>query len=135
MINEIKTISRPVIFILSVAVLVGTLAGLSSISLMGLSAWLIASAALQPPLYVLSLAIVGVRFCGIMRAVFRYLERYLSHKAGFVLFMRFRVFMLAKIIAALPFKRQSSNGDVFTIIVEAIDKIRLFYSHDMERFL
>ena len=124
MINEIKTISRPVIFILSVAVLVGTLAGLSSISLMGLSAWLIASAALQPPLYVLSLAIVGVRFCGIMRAVFRYLERYLSHKAGFALFMRFRVFMLAKIIAALPFKRQSSNGDVFTIIVEAIDKIR-----------
>lgn len=112
MINEIKTISRPVIFILSVAVLVGTLAGLSSISLMGLSAWLIASAALQPPLYVLSLAIVGVRFCGIMRAVFRYLERYLSHKAGFALFMRFRVFMLAKIIAALPFERQSSNGDV-----------------------
>ena len=79
---------------LLLAILVGTISTLSSISLMGLSAWLIASAALQPPLYVLSLAIVGVRFCGVMRAVFRYLERYFTHKVGFSLFTSFRVFVL-----------------------------------------
>lgn len=124
MLNELKIALRPMLTGLSAAVVVGTLAGLSSVSLMGLSAWLIASAALQPPLYVLSLAIVGVRFCGIMRAVLRYLERYLSHKAAFALFTNFRTSVLQKVIAALPFKRQTSNGDAYTIIVEAVDKIR-----------
>lgn len=124
MVSELKIVLRPLLAGLSAAVVIGTLAGLSSVSLMGLSAWLIASAALQPPLYVLSLAIVGVRFCGIMRALLRYLERYLSHKVAFALFTDLRTAVLRKIIAALPFKRQTSNGDAYTIIVEAVDKIR-----------
>ena len=124
MINELKSIFRPLVASFSAAVAAGTLAGLSSVSLMGLSAWLIATAALQVPLYMLSLAIIGVRFCGIMRAVFRYLERYLSHRAGFALFTKFRVFVLRRIIAVLPFKRHTSNGDAFTIIVEAVDRLR-----------
>lgn len=124
MINELKIVFRPLSIGLSITIIVGMLAGLSSICLMGLSAWLIASAALQPPLYILSLAIVGVRFCGIMRAILRYFERYLSHKVAFALFTKFRIVVLQKIIMALPFKRQTSNGDVYTIIVEAIDKIR-----------
>ena len=124
MVSELKIVLRPLLAGLSAAVVIGTLAGLSSVSLMGLSAWLIASAALQPPLYVLSLAIVGVRFCGIMRALLRYLERYLSHKVAFALFTDLRTAVLRKIIEALPFKRQTSNGDAYTIIVEAVDKIR-----------
>lgn len=83
MVQILSNMIRPVVWSLLLAILVGTISTLSSISLMGLSAWLIASAALQPPLYVLSLAIVGVRFCGVMRAVFRYLERYFTHKVGF----------------------------------------------------
>lgn len=124
MIKQLAILLRPAIGSLLLALLTGTFASLSTISLMGLSAWLIASAALMPPLYVLSLAIVGVRFCGIMRAVFRYLERYLAHQLAFNLFTHFRVNVLAKIIEALPFKRRSFAGDVFEIIIEAIDKIR-----------
>jgi len=51
----------------------------SSIGLLTVSAYLISSAALHPPLLDLTLAIVGVRFFGIARAVFRYLERLVSH--------------------------------------------------------
>ena len=51
----------------------------SSIGLLTVSAYLISFAALQPPLLDLTLAIVGVRFFGISRAVFRYLERLASH--------------------------------------------------------
>lgn len=124
MIKQLCFLLRPAIWSLVLALLTGSFASLSTISLMGLSAWLIASAALQPPLYVLSLAIVGVRFCGITRAVFRYLERYLAHQLTFKLFTDFRVNVLTKIIEALPFKRRSLNGDVFEIIIEAIDTIR-----------
>lgn len=124
MIQEFKQIIKPIIFILFLALFIGTVSTLSSISLMGLSAWLIASAALQPPLYVLSLAIVGVRFCGIMRAVFRYLERYLTHNVGFSLFTNFRTIILNKIIEALPFQRQTAKGDAFELIINAVDKLR-----------
>ena len=51
----------------------------SSMGLLTVSAYLISFAALQPPLLDLTLAIVGVRFFGIARAVLRYLERLISH--------------------------------------------------------
>lgn len=124
MVQILKSMIRPVIWSLLLAILVGTISTLSSISLMGLSAWLIASAALQPPLYVLSLAIVGVRFCGVMRAVFRYLERYLTHKVGFSLFTRFRVFVLKQVIKVLPFEQKTESGDAFDLIVNAVDNLR-----------
>ncbi len=124
MLHELIKALRPLIWSLFLAVLVGMLASVSSIGLMGLSAWLIASAALQPPLYTLSLAILGVRFCGIMRAVFRYLERYLTHSAGFTMFMNFRQSVLQRIISSLPFLRQTADGDAFDIIINAVDGIR-----------
>lgn len=124
MLHELRKICRPIVWGLILAILVGSASTISSISLMGLSAWLIASAALQTPLYMLSLAIVGVRFCGISRAVLRYLERYVAHNVGFSLFTKFRVIVLAKVIEALPFKRQTANGDAFEIIVNAVDSLR-----------
>ena len=51
----------------------------SSIGLLTVSAYLISLAALHPPLLDLTVAIVGVRFFGIARAVFRYVERLVSH--------------------------------------------------------
>jgi ATP-binding cassette subfamily C protein CydCD len=65
------------------AILLGTLATLFAVSLTGLSGWLIVSASQQPPIMYLLVAIVGVRFFGIGRAVLRYSERLLSHSAVF----------------------------------------------------
>ena len=64
---------------LTASVAAGVAAVGSSIGLLTVSAYLISFAALQPPLLDLTLAIVGVRFFGISRAVFRYLERLASH--------------------------------------------------------
>ena len=61
----------------------GLSASLAGILLMGASAWLIASAAMHPPLYTLAIGITLVRACGLGRAVFRYLDRWLSHRAVF----------------------------------------------------
>jgi thiol reductant ABC exporter CydC subunit len=67
----------PVRFIGSITA--GAASVASSIGLLTVSAYLISRAALQPPLLDLTVAIVGVRFFGIARAVFRYLERLVSH--------------------------------------------------------
>ncbi len=55
------------------------LTSFSGIALLASSAWLITGAAQHPSLAVLSVAIVGVRFFGLTKAVFRYSERLLSH--------------------------------------------------------
>jgi len=58
-------------------------AALAEILLLAASAWLIASAALHPPLSKLSIAITLVRTAGISRAVLRYADRFISHKIIF----------------------------------------------------
>ena len=60
---------------MALAVLLGFATIASSIGLMATSAYLISKAALQPSIADLQVAIVGVRFFGITRGVFRYLER------------------------------------------------------------
>ncbi len=61
------------------AVLLATLASGASVALMGTSAWLLSRAAEHPPVLLLQVAIVGVRFFGISRGVFRYIERLVGH--------------------------------------------------------
>ena len=129
--NLLNNLFKVMRFRLILVILVGTIAMISTIALMGLSAWLISTASLQVPLYVLSLAIVGVRCCGIMRAVFRYLERYLLHQIGFKLFTKFRVSVLKQVTTALPFSKPSnrnqqtnSTSNTFDIIVNAVDSLR-----------
>jgi thiol reductant ABC exporter CydC subunit len=55
---------------------------LSAVGLVSTGAWLISSAALMPPILVLQLAIVAVRFFGISRGVFRWSERVVSHEVA-----------------------------------------------------
>jgi len=52
---------------------------LSAVGLVSTGAWLISSAALMPPIMVLQVAIVSVRFFGISRGIFRWSERVVSH--------------------------------------------------------
>ena len=61
------------------AVVLGVATVGSGVGLMATAAYLIASAALQPSIAELQVAIVGVRFFGLSRGVFRYLERLASH--------------------------------------------------------
>ncbi|MFY0408370.1 thiol reductant ABC exporter subunit CydC [Solicola sp. PLA-1-18] len=70
---------------------VGVLAAWSTAGLLLVSAWLISRAAEQPPVLYLMVAIVGVRACGIARAVLRYGERLVTHDAALRLLTDVRV--------------------------------------------
>lgn len=73
------------------SVLLGTAAVASGIGLMGTSAYLISAAALHPGIETLQVAIVGVRFLGLSRGVWRYLERLVTHSVNFRLLTELRV--------------------------------------------
>ena len=90
----------------ALSVLLSTATIASGIGLLGTSAYLISRAALQPSIAVLQVAIVGVRFFGISRGVFRYLERLTSHSVNFRLLARLRVWLYRKIEPLAPAKLQ-----------------------------
>ena len=64
------------------AVLAGSLSGGAGVALTAVSGWLILRAAEMPPVLTLLVAIVGVRFFGLGRAVLRWLERMTAHDAA-----------------------------------------------------
>lgn len=111
---------------LSVLLGLGTLA--SAVGLMGTSAFLIARAGQQPSVADLQIAIVGVRFFGLARGLFRYLERLVSHSVNFRLLAEMRVWFYQAVEpsrAADMLTRKS--GDLLNTAVSDIETLENFY--------
>ncbi len=102
-------------------------AALSELLLMASSAWLIASAALHPPLSALSVGITLVRTAGIARAVLRYADRFVSHKIIFKLFddLRGEIFLRAAKIFPLKSGR-SREGELLHSLTVSADLLKDF---------
>ncbi len=110
------------------SVLAGTATAFAAIGLLGTSADLIARAALQPSIATLQVAIVGVRFFGISRAVLRYLERLVSHSVNFRLLARLRVWFYRRIEPLAPARLSSfSSGDLLQRAIGDIEILENFY--------
>jgi len=100
----------------------------SSIGLMMTSAYIISKAALHPSIAVLQVAIVGVRFFGISRGIFRYLERYVSHEVTFRLLAKFRVWFYRSIEPLSPARLlRYRSGDLLTRVVSDIENLEHMY--------
>ena len=100
----------------------------SSIGLMSVSAYIIASAALQPSIAVLQVPIVGVRFFGISRGVFRYLERLVSHNVTFQILSDLRVSFYRALEPLAPARLQRySSGDLLTRLTGDIEVLENLY--------
>ncbi len=112
----------------ALSVLLGVATVASGIGLMGTSAFLIARAALHPSIAVLQVAIVGVRFFGISRGIFRYLERLSTHEVSFKLLSQIRVWFYRCIEPLAPAGLvYASSGDLLSRGVSDIDTLEDFY--------
>jgi ATP-binding cassette subfamily C protein CydC len=118
------------------AVLLGCVTIGSGIGLMATSAYLISAAALHPSVASLEVAMVGVRFFGIARGVFRYLERYVSHSVTFRLLARLRVWFYTALEPLVPAYLRSflqetpgpTSGDLLSSMVVDIETLQNFYA-------
>ena len=100
----------------------------SSIGLLTTSAYLISRASLQPSIADLQVAIVGVRFFGIARGVFRYLERYVSHDITFRLLAGLRIWFYRAVEPLAPARLiEYRSGDLLARIGADIDTLQDFY--------
>ncbi|MHB9091189.1 MAG: thiol reductant ABC exporter subunit CydC, partial [Chloroflexota bacterium] len=109
---------------LALAVLLGFATAGSGVGLMATAAYIIAGAALHPSVADLAVAIVGVRFFGIARGVFRYLERYVSHRVTFRLLARLRVWFYTAVEPLAPAALQRErSGDLLARVVSDVETL------------
>jgi ATP-binding cassette subfamily C protein CydC len=112
----------------ALSVLLGFATISSGIGLLGASAYIISTAVLRPSIAELQVAIVGVRFFGIARGVFRYLERYISHQTTFRLLARLRTWFYQALEPLAPARLLSyRTGDLLNRILGDIDSLENFY--------
>ena len=100
----------------------------SGIALMMTSAWLISTAALQMGITSLGVAPTAVRLFGLSRALFRYLERLVSHDVTFRLLASLRVWFYARLEPLSLTQVQSfRSGDLMSRVVSDIDELQNIY--------
>ncbi|MGO1544732.1 MAG: thiol reductant ABC exporter subunit CydC [Gulosibacter sp.] len=110
-------------FVLGILIAVGAV--IFGVTQTSISGWLIVRAAEQPPILLLMVAIVGVRFFGIGRSLLRYLERLQVHDAVFRLAGRLRRQLWTTLAStALRFKRLRTGPAALDLLVREVDAIR-----------
>ncbi|GAA1361571.1 thiol reductant ABC exporter subunit CydC [Catellatospora chokoriensis] len=92
----------------------------AGLGLMAAATWLLATAAGQPPLIALSIAIVLVRALAIGRGVLRYVERLASHDAV----LRMVTEVRARIFAALVDRPPARRADALSRMVSDVDAVQ-----------
>ena len=113
---------------IAIGALLGFLAVGSNVALMAMSAYLISKAALVSNVAEVALAITAVRVLAIARAAFRYLERYVTHRATFAILADLRVWFFASIEPLAPARLSGRrSGDLLARIVADIETLEDFY--------
>lgn len=108
---------------MAIATTLGAAALVGGLGLTISSAWLITMAAQHPPILVLSVSIVMVRFFGISRSVARYAERIVSHESVFRSLTALRVKLFER-LADRPslIVRDLNSGRYVKAIVDDVER-------------
>ncbi|GAC1619357.1 MAG: thiol reductant ABC exporter subunit CydC [Ktedonobacteraceae bacterium] len=134
--GRLLKLAWPVRTEMALSALIGVATVLCGIGLAATSAFLISQAALHPSEAALSIAIVSVRFFGIARGAFRYLERLVSHRAAFRLLADMRVWFYKALVPLVPARlmtlkngsqQELRSGDVLRRAVSDVDTLQNFY--------
>jgi ATP-binding cassette subfamily C protein CydC len=97
----------------------------AGIGLISMAGYLISRSALVDTTATLTLAIVGVRFFAVVRAVGRYLERYVGHLGTFRILTRVRLWFFRGIEPLAPAALVDDRaGDVLTRIVDDVETLQ-----------
>ncbi|MHB8134272.1 MAG: thiol reductant ABC exporter subunit CydC [Anaerolineaceae bacterium] len=116
--------SKGVIGTIFFSIILSTLTILSVIGLMGTSAYLIVMAGFHPSIAALQVLIVGVRFFGISRSVFRYFERLFSHSANLKILSNIRQYIFKEISENYPFLLPGkSSALILGFLIQDIDML------------
>ncbi|WP_020658967.1 thiol reductant ABC exporter subunit CydD [Amycolatopsis benzoatilytica] len=113
---------RPHRLRLASACLVATAALGCGVALTATSSWLIASAALHPPVLSLMVAIVAVRTFGLAKGVLRYVERLLTHDVALRMLTELRVRVWSQLVRIGPaVTARQRRGELLHRLISDVD--------------
>ncbi|MDG9673015.1 thiol reductant ABC exporter subunit CydC [Micromonospora sp. DH14] len=120
--RAVLRLARPYLGRLVGAGLLAAATEFAGLALMATATWLLMSAAGQPPLDRLTVAIVAVRALAISRGVFRYTERLAGHDAV----LRMITDVRARVFATLAARRGATHrsGDVLSRLVSDVEAVQ-----------
>ncbi|PSL50429.1 ATP-binding cassette subfamily C protein CydC [Salsuginibacillus halophilus] len=106
----------------------GLFAGLAGVSLFSASGYLISIAALETPIYILTIFIVLIKLLGFLRAGARYVERYVSHDATFMILKRLRTTFFSRLIPEVPrlFNRYP-KGELLNRVTADVENLQYYF--------
>ncbi|MFF5908440.1 thiol reductant ABC exporter subunit CydC [Staphylococcus cohnii] len=113
---------------LILSIIVGILGSLTALSMFFLSGYMVTQSALGAPLFALMVLIVSVKMFGFIRAIARYIERLLSHKATFTMLRNVRVQFFKNIIPVVPdVYRKFKSSDLLGRMVGSVEALQNIY--------
>ncbi|WP_306332132.1 thiol reductant ABC exporter subunit CydD [Streptomyces sp. KL109B] len=125
---RLRDAARPRRSRLVLALLLGALALGSAVGLMATSGWLISRASQMPPVLYLMVAVTATRAFGIGRAIFRYLERLVSHDAVLRMLADTRVAVYRRLERLAPAGlRTTRRGDLLSRLVADVDALQDYW--------
>ncbi len=107
--------------------ILGSCTVLCSVGLLGASAVLISKAAIVPAMLELMTLVALVRFFGLFRAVFRYVERLVTHDVTLKVLADLRSWYYRRLIPLLPGAVGNKGAKLFKNILADIELLQFFY--------
>lgn len=113
---------------LILAVAVGVLGSLVALAMFFLSGYMVTQSALGAPLFALMVLIVSVKMFGFLRAIFRYIERLLSHRTTFTMLRDVRVQFFKGLIPVVPdIYRKFKSSELLSNMIGRIEALQNIY--------
>ncbi|NRG33265.1 thiol reductant ABC exporter subunit CydC [Niallia circulans] len=113
---------------ISVAVVCGFIAGISSVGLFAASGYLISKSVLIPPFYTLIILTSTVKLLGLVKAGAKYGERLSSHRATFTILSNLRVAFFEKLTPLIPqIFHKYRSGDLLARVVGDVESLQNFF--------
>ncbi|MFB8188248.1 thiol reductant ABC exporter subunit CydC [Microbacterium sp. NPDC055988] len=124
-IRDVLKLAQPPIARFLPGLVWGVLSAAAAVSLLAVSGWLIVSASIVDSLVPLSIAVVGVRFFAVSRAVTRYLERLSGHDAALRQLASTRADMVRRLTPLSPAGLGTMDrGQMLTALVDDVENLQ-----------
>lgn len=124
-IREVLRLAQPPLARFAPGLIWGLLSATAAVSLLAVSGWLIVSASIVDSLVPLSIAVVGVRFFAVSRAVTRYLERLSGHDAALRQLATTRADMVRRLTPLSPAGLgRTDRGKVLSALVDDVENLQ-----------
>lgn len=109
------------------ALLAGTLSGLTAVALFAQSGLLISKAALMPPFYVILILTAFLKLFGVTKSASKYAERYISHRVTFKFISIVRMQFFKKLLPQAHVLNNYKSGDLLTRITSDVETLQNFF--------